>query len=273
MIRLIASDIDGTLLPYGQADMPQRLFPLIHRLREQGIFFCPASGRQYHSLRKLFAPVSDEICYLCENGAVLYGPGTESDAPLLSKTAMPRQEALSLAHAILDYPGSTPVIDGQNTNYLCGYDEAFIRRMRETHGNLVKIVERPEDVSEEIVKVAAFCPDGMESLQNALGPRWGQPFHMAVAGIGWLDFTLTNKGMGLTKLAEGLGVSTDSAAAFGDNWNDEAMLLSAGRAYLMERADPALRQTLAESRQSAGMEPPLLCGDVCDELEHILQQL
>ena len=28
MIRLIASDIDGTLLPYDETVMPQRLFPL-----------------------------------------------------------------------------------------------------------------------------------------------------------------------------------------------------------------------------------------------------
>lgn len=32
MIRLIASDIDGTLLPYDETVMPQRLFPLIRRL-------------------------------------------------------------------------------------------------------------------------------------------------------------------------------------------------------------------------------------------------
>ena len=57
MIRLIASDIDGTLLPYDETVMPQRLFPLIRRLRERNILFCPASGRQYHSMRTLFAPV------------------------------------------------------------------------------------------------------------------------------------------------------------------------------------------------------------------------
>ncbi len=34
MIRLIASDIDGTLLPYDETVMPQRLFPLIRRLRD-----------------------------------------------------------------------------------------------------------------------------------------------------------------------------------------------------------------------------------------------
>lgn len=61
MVRLIASDIDGTLLPYGAAALDPALFGLIRRLRDRGVLFCPASGRQYHSLRRLFAPVADAV--------------------------------------------------------------------------------------------------------------------------------------------------------------------------------------------------------------------
>ena len=77
MIKLIVSDIDGTLLPYGASALDERLFQLIHRLAERGVIFAPASGRQYHSLRALFAPVCDELAYLCENGCIVYGPGPE----------------------------------------------------------------------------------------------------------------------------------------------------------------------------------------------------
>lgn len=86
MVKLIVSDIDGTLIPYGKKELPEALFPLISRLRRAGVLFCPASGRQFHSLRKLFAPVAEELAFLCENGAAIFGPGTEADAPLLSKT-------------------------------------------------------------------------------------------------------------------------------------------------------------------------------------------
>ena len=44
MIKLIVSDIDGTLLPYGSAALDEKLFELILRLRERGVIFCPASG-------------------------------------------------------------------------------------------------------------------------------------------------------------------------------------------------------------------------------------
>ena len=94
MIRLIACDIDGTLLPEGSTELEPAVYTQIRRLSERGIFFCPASGRQYSSLRRLFAPVADQLFYLCENGAVVYGPG--HPGPVLCKTSMPRARALEL---------------------------------------------------------------------------------------------------------------------------------------------------------------------------------
>ena len=86
-IRLIASDIDGTLLQNGAMEIPGEIFEQIHRLERRGILFCPASGRQYKSLRQLFAPVADKVPFLCENGAVVYGPG--SPGPLLQDGPKP----------------------------------------------------------------------------------------------------------------------------------------------------------------------------------------
>ena len=71
-IRLICSDIDGTLLQYGKKKLEDEIFEQIRELHRRGILFCPASGRQYTSLRKLFAPVADCCVFLCENGGVIY---------------------------------------------------------------------------------------------------------------------------------------------------------------------------------------------------------
>ena len=51
-IRLICSDIDGTLLQYGRKELEGEIFEQIRELHRRGILFCPASGRQYTSLRK-----------------------------------------------------------------------------------------------------------------------------------------------------------------------------------------------------------------------------
>ena len=71
-IKMICSDIDGTLLQYGKKTLEAEILSQIKALSARGILFCPASGRQYTSLRKLFEPVADCCVFLCENGGVLY---------------------------------------------------------------------------------------------------------------------------------------------------------------------------------------------------------
>ena len=70
MIKLVISDMDGTLLD-GEGNMPTQLFPVLDALHEQGILFAVASGRQYGNLRQLFAPVRERIAFICENGALV----------------------------------------------------------------------------------------------------------------------------------------------------------------------------------------------------------
>lgn len=46
MIKLIACDMDGTLLT-SDKKLPKDLFSVLEQLRERGILFAVASGRQY----------------------------------------------------------------------------------------------------------------------------------------------------------------------------------------------------------------------------------
>ena len=69
MIKLIASDIDGTLLPEGTAQINPEIFQVIRKLKEKEILFAAASGRHYTSMSKLFEPVKNDIIFITENGA------------------------------------------------------------------------------------------------------------------------------------------------------------------------------------------------------------
>ena len=92
-IRLICSDIDGTLLQYGKKELEDEIFEQMRELHRRGILFCPASGRQYTSLRKLFTPVADCCVFLCENGGVIY-----KDEQCIAKNPMPRALAEEIAN-------------------------------------------------------------------------------------------------------------------------------------------------------------------------------
>lgn len=239
MIRLIASDIDGTLLQDGETAIGPVIFQQIRRLREKGILFCPASGRQYSSLRRLFAPAADELYYICENGAVVFGPG--HPGPVLGMTPMNRQSALALCREILALPRCEVLISGANTSYLCPKQADIVDHIRFFVGDHICILPGPEAVEEDIVKVSAFCWDGAPGVEALLAPRWGGVFRCAVSGEKWLDFTLADKGLGLRQLCAVLGIRLEEVAAFGDHDNDLAMLRLAGTAYMMESAAPELR--------------------------------
>ena len=96
MIKLVATDIDGTLLQSGEREVPKAVFVQIDRLLKKGILFAAASGRQYSNLKNLFAPKAEEMTFLCENGAILYRKDQ-----ILKKRPMPRSRAEALAKQIL----------------------------------------------------------------------------------------------------------------------------------------------------------------------------
>ena len=69
MIKLVVSDIDGTLLEDGGHELNPELFEVILKLREKGMQFAAASGRQWASIEQVFDPIKEKIFYLSDNGA------------------------------------------------------------------------------------------------------------------------------------------------------------------------------------------------------------
>ena len=70
MIKLIASDLDGTLLQNGSQKLTDRAVQLIHELTQKGVHFVAASGRQYDNERRMFDAIKDEISYIGEIGSL-----------------------------------------------------------------------------------------------------------------------------------------------------------------------------------------------------------
>ena len=55
MIKLIASDLDGTLIPEGTQEIEPGFFEVLSELLDQGYQFYVATGRQYANVRRLFS--------------------------------------------------------------------------------------------------------------------------------------------------------------------------------------------------------------------------
>jgi len=235
MIKLIASDVDGTLIKDSTPDLYPEMVDTIRELKRKGILFCAASGRQYASLRNVFREVADDIAYIAENGAHIRYRNKD-----ISVTPMKREYIEQIMDMLRSYYGecetviSTPagsLIESKNKDFLdlltYGYHNTF---------RLVSDVLKEKD---EIIKIAVYRKNSIRSLgEDVFIPRWKDKVKACMAGEEWVDFmdAGVDKGNGLKILEDYLGIEKRETMAFGDNNNDIGMMLAAGCSYAVDTA-------------------------------------
>ena len=74
-MKMVLSDLDGTLLKKGETALSLETFDMIHMLAQRGKLFAVASGRTYHELHTLFAPVAEIMLFVCLDGALVVRGG------------------------------------------------------------------------------------------------------------------------------------------------------------------------------------------------------
>lgn len=235
MIRLIASDLDGTLLePDGK--LPEGIFEAIRQLTQMGICFAAASGRQHGNLVRLFSPVANEMAFLCENGAVNIVEGKEAGViPIPGEVV---KEAISCFEEL----GMNVLLSGRNTSYMVDRNRKFTDDIVYRLKNTSTILTSWNEIHEPILKVSGQIDTGVKQFAPFLLEKWSNRLTATVSGEDWFDLTIANKGSGMQILMDALGVSAGEAMAFGDNFNDETMLDCVGYPFLMEHADIRLRK-------------------------------
>lgn len=239
MIKLIASDLDGTLLQNGSQALTPRAIPLILRLAGKGILFVAASGRQYPNLLRLFGAAADKMAFICENGAL-----TACQGNIIAKACMEPSSAHTLIADILARENCEVLISGEYTSYLLPKTEYFLSRMRDTVKNNVRVIHNLSEIPEEIIKVSVYGKAGIQKHAPYFLGRWEDTVKCTVSDLHWIDFVRSdvNKGAALSSLLDRFGIRPEETAAFGDNYNDLEMLSLVGSGYVMENAAPQIRE-------------------------------
>ena len=235
-IRLVCSDIDGTLLQYGKKELEGEIFEQIRALHQRGIWFCPASGRQYTSLRKLFAPVADCCVFICENGGTIF-----QEEQCIAKNPMPRALAEEIANDMWTRSEGAGRGDALRPEHrLPDGARSWHAAAGAVRGQPLPDHSQPRRGAGGITKVSVYLHEGVENYVERFVPRWKQA-NCAVAGPFWIDTTFANKGIGVQCVCRILGIDLAQVMAFGDNYNDETMLDVVGVPYIMDNAAAPLR--------------------------------
>lgn len=237
MIKLVVSDIDGTLLEDGGHDLNPELFEVILKLRSAGMQFAAASGRQWASIEAVFEPVKEKIFYLSDNGAYVGMCGRNLFLNTIDR---------DLIHEMIQdirAAGLTVLLSGPDQVYMDEDNPEFYRWMTEGYRFRVKQVEDLMQVEDQFIKISAYKKHDVEPATKELREKYGSRLKITISGDMWMDCMASgvNKGEAVKLLQESLGILPEETIAFGDQLNDMEMLKQAYYSFAIGNARPEVK--------------------------------
>lgn len=253
MIKLVASDLDGTLLLNGTQELPEEMFFLIRRLREMGILFVAASGRQYSNMKRLFAPVVSDMAFICENGAMAV-----KDEEILYQDGFSRALAYNILHAIQEKEGAEFSCSTKDFYYIWPKTSHFLDLMTKVIKTDCKVIGSFGEITEPCMKLAVYEQAGMgdESVRY-WKERFSDRCTVVTSGNDWVDFIPfgVNKAKGIRKYQETLNILPEECLVFGDEFNDVEMLKAVPWSFAMAHSKDGVKAVA--NYQTKRVEPVL----------------
>ena len=237
MIKLIASDMDGTLLD-DEGRVPEGTYELIERLADAGIVFVASTGRRYDTLQELFAPVAGQMDFVASNGAQVVVAGELVDREVYSHAALRR-----LARTVELFDNLHLALFDRTNSYLFDDESAFERELDKNLPNPVRAHALPP-AGVSILKASVYCDGPVMDMAYALSRELDGEFVFAPSGNNWIDVMQrgVNKATGLAQVLEARGIRPQEAMAFGDSMNDYEVLRMVGTSVAMGNARSAIKQ-------------------------------
>lgn len=246
--RVIALDLDGTLLDNQKRILPQSLAALAEA-RAAGIQVVIVTGRHHVAIHPFYQALQIDTPAICCNGTYLYD---FQQKKVLAADPLAKDQAKLVLQ----------MLKQSNIHGLMYVDDAML--YQETSGHVTRSLawadtlpqaQRPTllqvdslvqaaDNAQAIWKFATSHSD-IPALRNfadtvekelGLACEWSWHDQVDIAKGG------NSKGNRLQQWVESQGFTMDQVVAFGDNYNDLSMLEAAGLGVAMGNADDAIKQ-------------------------------
>lgn len=242
MIRLICTDIDGTLVKDGGSELPEGFAQLVRELKKRGIIFAAASGRPYSSLRHLFKEVADDIVYICESGSLVIDKGEVLYSKCINRNQMIEILEIMRLHKEGDYFAS-----GIKRAYCENGESKMHKWVRDDYKTDLICVEDILKVDDEIIELEFYHE---KDAEEAIGDEFLKKYDGSNgvkamnAGYMWVVCIRSDAGKGtaIEAVCKKYGIKKEEVMSFGDSQNDIDMLLASGESYAMETAKEEIKK-------------------------------
>ena len=241
-IRLIAADLDGTLLTTDKR-LTEANRAALERAAEEGIWIVPATGRIYAGIPEEIKALPFIRYLILANGAAVYD---RTEGRMLYSAEIIPETALEVAAWLDGFPEVIYDCYQDDQGYMTAemWEKADRYAPSPVYLQMIRTLRRPvPDLKEHIrmrnrpvQKMQAFCETAEAQarvLEKTAARFPGLAVTSSVARNVEINEAQANKGAALAALCACLGIGTDEAAAFGDGSNDVSMIRTAGTGVAM----------------------------------------
>ncbi|WP_295208392.1 HAD family hydrolase [Ruminococcus sp.] len=237
MIKLIATDMDGTLLDDNK-QLPCNFDDVVSRLFEKKIKFVISSGRSFCTLKEQFSKYLADMTFICDNGAYVVDKGNVLSVSVLPKETV--KEAVRFCESL----GLTVLLCGRNGTWHNSRNDVQHKEIASYYVNQVRMDDLTL-VDDDIFKIAVFEEGGIENDGYVkLEERFGDDFNVQLSGVYWTDIMNkgVTKGTALKTIENRIGIRYEETMAFGDYLNDVDMLNNSYYSFAMSNAHESIKK-------------------------------
>lgn len=262
-IRMIGLDLDGTLLNT-KKEITDYSMQVLQKALDRGIIVLVATGRPYSGIPEELRNFPGIRYALTSNGARVIDT---QKGTLLVEDLLPREDAIRALQVFRKYDTMQEVyFDGQ------GYaDEEKMSQIQKYHHNphMWEYVRKSRLVVPDIMELVRTGKGNLDKVQglfadmNERKQAWdelsGDPRLELVGSLQYnieINAAGVNKGKGLVKLGEILGIPREAIMACGDGDNDVTMLREVGFGVAMANAEEVVKEAadyITESNDEDGV--------------------
>ncbi len=269
MIKLIVSDMDGTLFNSNQEISPFNL-AAIKQANKNGVRFMIATGRSMQTIEPTLKKYDLECGLILMNGAEI----RDENLNIIS-TLNVNQDVIPELASQLEKMGYIPEYMAEKGAFLCGTEDMMEKNMAwrmmcldRTHTvtfeqakeagrtsifqkNLTRYDSLQEMLEKdiEIRKIIVFHPDTEKNKKNRLILQEKFPELSILSSYPEnieINHAFAKKGSGLIQAIDKMGIKPDEVAVFGDGYNDISLFESFSHSYAPENAEPAIKAVASE---------------------------
>lgn len=253
MIKLFASDLDGTLLGKDHQISPRNA-QAVHALKAHGIDFIVATGRDLYSCRKLLAAVDIQCDVIVLNGAAIYNQddqllfqqGLDLDVTeLLLKDLNRRQLDYSIMGQRHFYVRNIQdFYDRLNSNQTDAPQAETTNAQLKDQFGMIQSLDHYSFKEDPPFKLMVMSKNAQALMAFKADWEKERSIDITSSGPDNLEIThhLAQKGLAIEHYLQTKDYGMNQVASIGDSLNDRSMLQMTGYSYAMSNASPAVKQ-------------------------------